>query len=197
MTPIVLASSSAARAGLLRGAGVTFAVIPPLVDEQEVKSQMQARGSGPREVAEALASMKAIAVSAISPGLVIGADQTLDLDGLSLDKARTIAEARQTLKRLKGRAHTLHSAVTLAVDGDRLWSETHTAKLTMRDFSDDFLDAYMADAGDAVLRGCGGYLLEGQGAQLFDSIEGDFFTVLGLPLLALLGALRRAGGLTT
>ncbi|MAK81491.1 nucleoside triphosphate pyrophosphatase [Phenylobacterium sp.] len=195
MTRIILASQSAARSQLLAGAGVAFDKIVSGVDEDLVKVRIQAEGGSPRAVAQALADIKAVTVSDLQPGLVIGADQTLEFDGALYDKAASLEEARARLLALRGQPHHLHSAVTLAKDGEVLWSETACATLTMRDFSEPFLDAYLDQEGEALLGSVGCYRLEGPGAQLFAQIEGDYFAILGLPLLGLLDQLRQRGAL--
>lgn len=193
---LTLASKSAARTALLSGAGVPFETAGSGVDEDQIKRALLAEGAGPKEIAEALAEAKAVAVSQGRPGLVIGADQTLDLAGELYDKVATVDQARERLLRLKGRAHQLHSAVVVAEDGKAVWRETASATLTMRDFSDAFLEAYLADEGEAALGSVGCYRLEGPGAQLFSKIQGDYFAILGLPLMGLLELLRRRGVLT-
>ena len=190
---LILASKSPARAALLSGAGLAFDTAAPGVEEDAAKAALLQDGVGPREIADALAEMKAIKVSRKRPGLVIGADQTLDLDGTLIDKAPDMASARAQLTALRGRAHVLHSAVVVARDGQPIWRELKSAKLHMRAFSDDYLDAYLAREGEHALHCVGGYRLEGEGVQLFDRIDGDYFTILGLPLLGLLDLLRRHG----
>jgi septum formation protein len=192
---IVLASKSAARRAVLDGAGVAYEAASPGVDEDAVKAGLLAEGAGPRAVADALAELKAVKVSRSRAGLVIGADQTLDLDGALYDKAETVAAARERLALLRGRTHQLHSAVVVARDGAPIWREVASASLTMRDFSDAFLEAYLAAEGEAALGSVGCYRLEGLGAQLFSKIEGDYFAILGLPLMGLLDLLRRHGEL--
>ena len=190
---VILASKSAARRAVLDGAGVAYEALVAGVDEDAVKIEMLAAGAGPREVAEALAELKAVQVSKNRPGLVIGADQTLDLDGKLYDKAPDLYVAWQRLSLLRGKTHKLHSAVVVAKDGRPIWREVVTATLTMRDFSDAFLEAYLAAEGEAALGSVGCYRLEGLGAQLFSKIEGDYFAILGLPLMGLLDLLRRHG----
>ena len=192
---VILASKSAARRAVLDGAGVAYEAVVAGVDEDAVKTRMLATGAGPREVADALAELKAVRVSCNRQGFVIGADQTLDLDGRLYDKADDVATARDRLITLRGKTHRLHSAVVVARDGAPIWRETATATLTMRDFSDAFLDAYLATEGEAALGSVGCYRLEGPGAQLFSNIEGDYFAILGLPLMGLLDLLRRHGEL--
>jgi septum formation protein len=190
---LILASTSSARRAVLEGAGVAFEAVRPGVDEDAAKAELLARGAGPREVAEALAQRKAVAVSKDRPGLVVGADQTLDLDGRLYDKAEDLPAARARLSELRGRTHQLHSAVAVAEGGQAVWAQTVSATLTMRDFSDEFLDDYLAREGAAALGSVGCYRLEGPGVQLFEAIEGDYFTILGLPLMGLLELLRARG----
>lgn len=195
MTALTLASQSATRAAIMRAAWIAFQVVSPDVDEAVAKRDLLVEGAAPRAVAEALARMKAIVVSRDRAGLVIGADQTLELDGELHDKAASLEEARERLTLLRGKTHALHTAVVVARDGASLWGHVETARLTMRAFSDGFLDGYLARAGAGVLTSVGGYQLEGEGAQLFEAIDGDYFSILGLPLIPLLGALRREGAL--
>ena len=193
---VILASTSPARRALLTAAGVPFTAQSPAVDEEAAKASLAAEGLTPRDMADALAELKALRVSNRKPGLVIGADQTLDLDGVTLDKAPTNEAARERLLSLRGRSHKLHSAVVVASGGQAIWREVVTAKLTMRPFSDAFLDDYMARAGEALTGAAGAYYLEDLGAQLFEKIEGDYFAILGLPLTGLLDLLRRYGVLS-
>jgi septum formation protein len=197
LIPLVLASTSPIRAQLLAAAGLTFATIPPGVDEDALKAELSA--ADPRALAQALADRKALAVSRQTPALVIGADQTLELPAETrptlLDKVATLAEARARLVALRGRAHRLHAAVAVAQDGAILWRATETATLTMRAFSDAFLDGYLARLGEAVLSSSGCYHLEGEGAQLFSAVEGDYFAILGLPLIGVLAFLREQGAI--
>jgi septum formation protein len=196
--PIVLASKSRSRAAVLAGAGVAFAAEDSRVDEDELKGQLAAKGATPRDVAERLAEAKALAVSARRPDdLVIGADQTLDLGGELFDKAADLAEARARLTTMRGRGHALHGGIVAAERGEIVWRTTETSRLWMRDFSDAFLDGYLERGGEALLGSVGCYLLEGEGAQLFERIEGDYFAILGLPLLPLLGFLRERGAIPT
>lgn len=190
---IVLASKSAARRAVLDGAGVPYEAATAGVDEEAVKAGMLAEGANAREVADALAELKAIKVSRSRTEFVVGADQTLEFEGKLYDKAETLAEARARLQALRGKPHKLHSAVVVAKDGAPIWREVVTATLTMRDFSDAFLDDYLAQEGEAALGSVGCYRLEGPGVQLFSKIDGDYFTILGLPLMGLLDLLRRHG----
>lgn len=194
--PIVLASKSAARAAVLTGAGVPFETQVAGVDEDAVKSSLLAEGATARDIADALAELKALKVSRNTPGFVIGSDQTLEFEGRLYDKAVNLAEARERLKAMRGKPHKLHSAVVVARDGTPIWREIVSATLTMRDFSDEFLEAYLADEGEQALGSVGVYRLEGPGAQLFSRIEGDYFAILGLPLMGLLDLLRRHGALS-
>ncbi len=194
---LVLASASQSRLSLLQGAGLTPVVDPASVDEGEVKASMHAEGATAADVADALAELKATRVSARHPGaLVIGADQILECSGVWFDKPADIEHARAHLLTLRGKTHHLHTCVCVVRDGTRIWHHRARADLAMRPFSNQFLDEYMARAGDDVLRSVGAYQLEGPGAQLFSAVDGDYFTVLGLPLLPLLDFLRENGQLT-
>jgi septum formation protein len=195
VTDVVLASTSASRIALLKAAGVTFEARPAGVDEDLAKQSLLAEGAKPRDIADALAELKAIRISGRTSALVIGADQTLDLDGALMDKAATLEEARERLKALRGKAHKLHSGVVLAKDGEPIWREVKTASLRMREFSDGFLEAYLQGESERILSSVGCYQLEGPGVQLFDRIDGDYFTILGLPMMGLLDILRRHGAL--
>lgn len=193
--PIILASKSPARAAVLTGAGVPFETAVAGVDEDAVKQAMLAEGAGAREVADALAELKAIRISQRRPGFVIGSDQTLEFEGRLYDKVSDQAQAAERLKAMRGKSHKLHSAVVVAKDGAPIWREVVSATLTMRDFSDAFLADYLAAEGEHALGSVGVYRLEGPGAQLFSRIEGDYFAILGLPLMGLLDLLRRHGAL--
>ena len=190
---IALASTSVTRQRLLTWAGVDFLAVSPDVDEAAVKTA----GSEPAAVALCLAGLKALTVSSGHPGrLVIGADQMLDCEGRCFDKPNDRSMAKSQLLHLRGRQHRLSTAVAVAIPGQGVvWSHCEEARLTMRGFSDDFADSYLAQAGDAVLSSVGAYQLEGLGAQLFSRVEGDFFSILGLPLLPLLEFLRLQGEL--
>ena len=196
MTDVVLASTSASRRALLEGAGVPFTARAPGVDESAAKAALLGEGLGPRDMADALAELKAIRLRA-GEALVIGADQTLDFEGELIDKAENLEEARVRLQRLRGKPHKLHAGVVVAQAGRPIWREVQTATLWMRPFSDDFLDDYLAREGEAVLSSVGCYRLEDIGVQLFSRIDGDYFTILGLPMLGLLDLLRRHGVLAT
>lgn len=193
---IILASTSRARREMLAAAGVAFTVEAAEVDEPAIRAKMLREKSppSPPQIAEALARAKAEDVSRRHKGaLVIGGDQVLALGSELLTKAKDEGAARATLLRLKGRVHELHSAVALAAGGKVRWAHTGTARLKMRNFSDAFLDEYLTRAGDRIGQSVGSYELEGLGVQLFESIEGDYFTILGLPLLPLLAELRAQG----
>ncbi|MFI4973767.1 MAG: Maf family protein [Caulobacterales bacterium] len=194
---IVLASRSASRAAILKGAGVAFESAGSGVDEDAAKASLVAAGADPCGIADALAELKAVTVSRARPGLIIGADQTLDLDGQLYDKAGDLDEARRRLRSLRGRTHHLHAAVVVARDGEAIWRALASPRMTMRPFSDAFLEAYLARNADAVLGSVGCYQLEGEGVQLFEEIDGDYFAILGLPLLPLLDLLRRHGALAS
>ena len=195
--PITLASQSSARQMILRNAGVTFDAVSPGVDEDAAKAGLLAEAVSPRDIADALAEMKAVKISTRRPGLVIGADQALDLDGRLIDKAVSLEDARARLLELRGTSHKLHSAVVIARDGQPIWRVVESAKLSVRSFSDAWLDQYIERRGEALLWSVGCYELEGEGVQLFDRIEGDYFTILGLPLIGLLDFLRLHGALVT
>ncbi len=191
---VVLASGSRFRAAMLTAAGVPIVVDAPRVDESAIKSAMQAQHADAAETAEALATFKAQQISGRKPAaLVIGADQMLDCGGTWFDKPADQAQARETLRQLRGRTHELVTAVCVVRDGLVLWHHVAHARLTMRDFSDEFLNSYLSKVGGTACDSVGAYQLEGLGAQLFSSVEGDHFTIVGLPLLPLLDFLRGHG----
>lgn len=192
--PVILASGSTTRAELLRRAGLEVTLRPAAVDEDSIKASFAAEGESVVECATILADMKATRISARFPGsLVIGADQILDLGGRWFDKPESLDDARRQLLDLRGKTHELVSASVVALNGSRIWADHDIAYLTMRDFSDAFLDSYLERAGEAVLGSVGAYHYEGLGAQLFDRVTGDYYTILGLPLLRLLEFLRGHG----
>ena len=192
---LVLASKSAVRCALLQAAGIPVAVHPAAIDERVLEAASGA--AEPGEVAAMLAREKAVAVAAALPGrLVVGADQTLALGRRRFSKPADRAAAREQLETLRGKTHQLHSAVTVVRDGAMLYRHVASASLTMREFSDRFLDAYLDAAGAALMESVGGYQLERTGIHLFERIDGDHFTILGLPLLPLLAFLREEGSLT-
>ena len=194
--PLVLASGSATRARILAAAGLPVLVDPALVDEEEIRAAFLAEGRAAAACAMALAENKAQRVSVRHGGaLVLGADQILDCAGRWFEKPADIVAARAQLKALRGQRHTLVSAAAVVRNGSVVWHATDLAHLTMRRFSDGFVEAYIAATGAELLETVGGYRLEGLGAQLFERIEGDFFTILGLPLLPLLDFLRQHGAL--
>jgi septum formation protein len=193
---LVLASASAARAKLLAAAGVDFMVEPANINEQALKERLAADGADADRCALALAEAKALTVSERHPdALIIGADQILVCDGRWFDKPAALSEARRQLMALRGCSHVLETAVCAVRNGERLWQAASAPQLTMRRFSDAFLDDYLAAEEKAILGSVGVYRLEGRGIQLFERIDGDYFAVLGLPLLELLRFLRGRGGL--
>ncbi|HWA41988.1 MAG TPA: Maf family nucleotide pyrophosphatase [Hypericibacter adhaerens] len=191
---LLLASASPTRRRMLEQAGLVFAAEAAPVDEEEAKRSLESEGADAAALAEALAELKARAVSRRHPGrFVIGADQVLDCEGRRFDKPPDAAAARAQLMALRGKTHELISAAVVVRDGERLWHHTARARLTMRPFSPAFLDEYLARGLPDILGSVGAYRLEGLGAQLFSRIEGDYFTILGLPLLPLLDFLRPHG----
>lgn len=191
---LILASGSAARQMLLKNAGLEFSAVPASIDERMVEERIPAANKDPVAIARHLAVAKATDVSVRNPGaIVIGCDQTMSIGPRIFHKAASIAEARETLQILRGQAHFLNSAVCLVRDGKVLWSEVSRACMQVRNFSDAFLSDYLERNGSIILSSVGCYQLEGEGIQLFDAIAGDYFTILGLPLLPLLGALRQLG----
>ena len=193
---LILASKSAARRTMLEGAGVPFSVQVADVDEDAVKAVHDPADAA--RLAIELARVKALAVSRHDPeAWVLGADQTLAFAGGLVSKAPSMTAARTRLAAMRGRSHQLHSGAALARNGQVVWSGVDTVTLRVRDFSDSFLDAYLAAEGEGLLASVGSYRLEGMGSQLFEAVDGDYFTVLGLPLWPVLAELRRAGVLAT
>jgi septum formation protein len=193
--PLILASESKSRARLLEAAGLAFIVEPPGLDEATMRQAVSGEKLlSPHDVAEVLARAKAEAVSDLARmDYVIGADQVLALGDMILSKPASMEDARRQLLDLRGKMHTLHTAVAVATEGETIWAETTVASLTMRKLTPEFIGRYLAAAGDEVLASVGAYQLEGLGVQLFDKIDGDYFSVLGLPLIPLLDTLRREG----
>jgi septum formation protein len=192
--PLVLASKSAIRGEILRAAGLAIEICPADIDERTIEQGSAARDPG--EIAALLAREKAHAVAARLPGrVVLGADQTLALGERRFSKPADRAAAREQLKLLRGKTHQLHTAIALVREGVTLFEHREAARLTMRAFSDRFLEHYLDAAGAAVTASVGGYQLEKTGIQLFERVEGDHFVILGLPLLPLLLHLRQAGWL--
>ena len=192
--PLVLASASASRRRVLHAAGLAFEALAAGVDEDEIKQSLKAEGAQAVQVAETLAELKAARISARRPGaLVVGADQMLACEDRWYDKPADPAAAVEQLLALAGRTHSLESSVCVLHNGTRLWHHNAVCRLTMRAFDRTFAERYLAAAGPAALESVGGYQLEGLGVQLFSRIEGDFFEILGLALLPLLGFLRERG----
>lgn len=191
---LVLASASPFRRHLLEAAGLSVTVRPADVDEPAIRSRLG--GASPANIATALASAKAEAVSGAVPrALVIGADQVLALGREILSKPRDVADARRQLRQLRGKSHHLPTGVVLALAGRVIWRHLEMPSLVMRDFSDEFLERYLAECGEGVCQMVGAYAVEGRGIQLFERIDGDIFAVMGLPLLPLLAELRARGAL--
>jgi septum formation protein len=191
MSGLILASSSPTRRRVLQAAGLEFSVAAPGVDEEEVKRSLRAQGATGMQIAETLAELKAQRISARHDGaLVIGADQVLECNKVLFDKPADLAHARGQLQALRGKSHDLLCAICVAQNGARIWHHNGRVTLRMRPFSDAFLDEYLRRAGEDLLGSVGAYRLEGLGAQLFSRIDGDWFSILGVPLLPLLDFLR-------
>lgn len=190
----VLASASASRARLLRLAGVAFDIQPAHVDEDAIKRSLLQERRSAADIADALAELKALRVSMARPdALVLGADQVLDFEGGLVSKCQNLEDARALLRRLRGKRHALKGSLVMAKGGQPIWRHACIANLTMRPFSDAFLDSYVTSEGEGILGSVGCYQLEGRGVQLFERIEGDYFGILGLSLLPLLTVLREHG----
>jgi septum formation protein len=191
---LVLASASRTRQSLLENAGIGFESVPSTLDERAAEQPLIEAGASPQDLALALAMAKAVMVSGERrEDLVIGADQVLEFDGERLTKPADMEAARRMLLRLAGRTHLLHSALAAARGGEVVWQHEETARLTMRRLQPAAIGRYLAAAGDAVLSSVGAYQIEGRGIGLFERIEGDYFAILGLPLLPLLAFLRSQG----
>ena len=191
-----LASASPSRRMLMENAGLKFQAVAAQIDERAVEREIEHRALGPDELALELACSKALEVSGRFPqALIIGCDQTMSLGQQVFHKPADRAEARANLLLLRGRTHRLNSGVVLVRGGHEIWRHLSTADLSMREFSDAFLEDYLVRCGDDVMKSVGCYQLEGIGIQLFNSISGDYFTILGLPLLPLLEQLRTLGEL--
>jgi septum formation protein len=195
--PLILASSSKVRARLLEAAGLAFSVEWPGINEHAMRQAISSTGSlSAQDVAEVLARAKAEAVSELAKdAFVIGADQVLALGDHIFTKPETMDAARSQLLHLSGKTHTLHSAVALATKGETVWAHAESSTLTMRKFTPQFIGRYLTAAGESVLTSVGAYQIEGLSIRLFEKIDGDYFSILGLPLLPLLDALRREGAI--
>ncbi|MEE9348238.1 MAG: Maf family protein [Robiginitomaculum sp.] len=194
---IILASKSAIRRQILDGAGLDYRVITRGVDERAIKDSMLEAGAKPHDIADALAQAKSVRVSRAEDGLVIGADQIMVMDGTVFDKPDSMKQARERLVSMRGRSHQLIGAVVISEGGAPVWRHMAKTTLTMRDFSDDFLDAYLETEGEDILNCVGAYKFEGRGAQLFSHVDGDFFSILGLSLLPVLDYLRTRGAIAS
>lgn len=195
---LILASQSSSRAMVLQRAGLQFDTHPAYVDEETAKRSLQAENANPNDAALFLAEMKAVKISAKFPdALVIGADQILTCNDVWFDKPPDLSHVTAHLLALRGKTHILHNGICVAKAGSRIWGEIHNAQLTMRTFSEAFMDDYIKQEGDQLLSSVGAYRLETLGSQLFEHIEGDYFTVLGLPLLPLLNFLRQHGAISS
>ena len=196
MAEIILASSSPFRAQLLENAGIPFRTEAAEIDERAVEAPLAESGASPDDVALVLAEAKATSVSERHPGaIVIGCDQTLSLGDRIFHKPADMEAARRHLLDLSGTTHNLNSAVVVARDGEAVWRHVSSPALTMRKLEPGFIGRYLAEVGDAALQSVGAYQLEGRGIQLFSAIEGDYFAIVGLPLLPLLDQLRAMGAI--
>lgn len=191
---LILASTSAIRLDLLRNAGLEVVAQAARIDEDSIRQSLEAEAAKPRDIADTLAEMKAARISSRNPqALVLGCDQVLDFNGKVFAKAETVEQARQQLLTLRANSHSLLSAAVLYENGKPLWRHIGQARLVMRGFSDAYLDSYLDRNWPAISHSVGGYMLESEGVRLFDRIEGDYFTILGLPLLPLLSYLTTRG----
>jgi len=194
---VILASRSAIRRKLMTDAGLDFEVIAKAVDEAAIKESMLTESARLRDIADALAEAKSMRVSRVEDGLVIGADQIMVMDKQLFDKPKTIDEARERLKFMRGKTHYLMGAVVICENGAPVWRHMAKTKLTMREFSDKFLENYLKSEGELVTKSVGAYRFEGMGAQLFSHVEGDFFSILGLSLLPVMDYLRTRGAIAS
>jgi septum formation protein len=194
MSKLILASGSAARQRMLRDAGVVFDVAKANIDEHELLQSMRTEQMSARDCADLLSELKSLKISRMCPDdWIIGADQTLSIGAEVLEQPGTIEKARAQLMWLRGKTHVLNSAVCVARHGSVVWRHVGQARLGMREFSDAFLERYLVEAGVDILRSVGAYHVEGPGLQLFSKIEGDLFTIQGMPMLPLLDYLRTQG----
>ncbi|MCX7302792.1 MAG: Maf-like protein [Hyphomicrobiales bacterium] len=193
---LILASESRFRKAMLEAAGVDIDVAPATIDERVVEKTLAGTGASPEDVAQVLAEAKALDVSEKQPGrLVLGCDQTLSLGDETFHKPADMEEARRHLLKLSGKTHQLNSAAVLARNGETLWRDVGIARMTMRKLEPAFIGRHLARVGPMALNSVGAYQIEGEGIQLFDKIDGDHFTIVGLPLLPLLKALRDLGAI--
>ena len=196
MSALILASGSVVRRALLENAGLSISVQKPLLDEEAIKNAMLAESAPPRDIADILAQEKARKISNKNPGaLVLGCDQVLDFQGRLLSKPTSPENAREQLLSMRGRRHSLLSAAVLFENGKPIWRHVGHVRLTMRDFSDSYIDAYITRNWDEIQHCVGGYMLEKEGIRLFSKIEGDYFSVLGLPMIELLNYLALKGAI--
>jgi len=192
MSELILASKSPFRSALLKNAGIEFSTASAEIDERAVEAPLYETGATPEDVAQVLAEAKAVDVSEKHPGaVVIGCDQTLSLGDEIFHKPADMEAARRQLLKFSGKTHQLNSAVVLVKDGETVWRHVSIARMTMRDLDPGFVGRYLGRVGDAALSSVGAYQVEGPGIQLFDRIDGDYFTIVGLPLLPLLAELRK------
>ena len=192
---IILASGSKIRHDILKNAGLDFTVINKPVDEAAIKQAMLQDRAKFSDIADALAEAKAMRVSQVEAGFVIGADQIMLMDGQLFDKPKSQDEARDRLKNMRGKKHELIGAVVICENGQPIWRHLSKTQLYMRDFSDEFLNWYIHKEGEHLLHSVGGYRFEAYGAQLFSKVDGDFFSILGLSLLPILSYLSERGAI--
>lgn len=194
MADIILASKSSHRQTLLKNAGIKFSALAADIDEREVETPLIKAGLGGEDVAEVLAIAKATEISKSNvDSYVIGCDQTLSLGGELLHKVENMQEAQKRLLLLSGKKHQLNAAVALVRNGEVLWSHVEVAVITMRKLDPGFIGRHLSDAGETILSSVGAYQIEGLGVQLFEKVEGDYFSIIGLPILPLLAQLRKLG----